>query len=199
MAVIGITGSIGSGKSTFRKALAPMLPAGVLDADVLAGNLLEKDPEVRERISRELSEKAYLPDGSPDRREIRRVIYSDPAAKKCLEDILHPLVRQTWLAAVATAREDNHHLIIDIPLLFETRAEEHFDHIIVVACSPAVQQARLLRRGLDPDLSRRIIASQLPAAEKIARASHVVWNDGALSALEAQAMPFARQVAEPRN
>jgi len=199
MAVVGITGSIASGKSTFRKLLAPMLPAAFLDVDLLAGNLLEQDPEVREQVCWGVTPQAYLPDGSPDRREIRRVIYSDPSAKKRLENILHPRVRHTWLAAAAAARDDKRHLIIDIPLLFETQTEEHFDHILVVACSPLVQEARLLGRGLDPDLSKSIIASQLPVAEKVARATHVVWNDGTLRALEAQAKEFARLVPPPQT
>lgn len=191
MAVIGITGSIASGKSTFRSALAPLLPAAVLDADLLAKNLLEKDPEVRERVIRDISPLAYLPDGSPDRSLIRRIIYNNPVAKKCLESILHAPVRLTWLAAAASSRQDRRHLLIDIPLLFETGAEDHFDHVVVVACSPDVQQARLLSRGLDPEISRKIVAAQLPASEKIARASHVVWNDGSLSALDSQARQFA--------
>ncbi len=191
MAVIGITGSIASGKSTFRDILAPMLPAPVLDADLIARDFLENDPEVRTLVLEEISPIAYRPDGTPDRQEIRRIIYSDPAAKQRIESILHPLVRRTWTSAADLARKENRHLVVDIPLLFETHADPHFDFIITVACSPAVQSARLAARGMDPDLARSIIGSQMPQDEKIPRSTQVVWNDGSLEALRAQAEQFA--------
>lgn len=191
MAVIGITGSIASGKSTFRNILAGLLPAGTLDADLIARSLLEHEPGVRARVLAEISASAYHADGRADRQELRRIIYGDPAAKRCLEDILHPLVREAWLAAAALARQEGRHLIVDIPLLFETRAEAHFDRIITVACSERVQNARLLARGLDPSLARSIVNTQMPVPEKIARSSQVVWNDGSLAALDSQAHAFA--------
>ena len=194
MAVIGITGSIASGKSTFRDLLAPLLPAGMLDADLIARSLLEHDPEVRNKVRESVSPNAYLDDNSADRLEIRRVIYSDPEAKRRLEAILHPLVRQAWTNAASLAREEGRHLIVDIPLLFETGAAPHFDWTITVACSEETQGARLAARGLDPDLARRIVASQMAVEEKVAQSTHVVWNDGTLAALQAQAEEFARQI-----
>jgi len=191
MAVIGITGSIASGKSALRDLLAPLLPAETLDADLIARNLLDQDPDVRVRVKAGISPRAYRADGSADRLEIRRIIYSDPAAKSRLEAILHPLVRKTWTAAASLAREENRHLIVDIPLLFETGAAGHFDFVITVACSPEVQNARLAARGIAPDLARSILSTQMPAAEKISRSTQVVWNDGSLAALEAQAREFA--------
>ena len=195
MAVIGITGSIASGKSALRDLLAPILPAAALDADLIARSLLENDPGVRARVTSKISPHAYRADGSADRVEIRRIIYSDPASKSRLEAILHPLVRAAWTAAAALAREEHRHLLVDIPLLFETNAAGHFDFVITVACSPEVQIARLADRGMDPDLARSILATQMPAAEKISRSTQVIWNDGALAALEAQAREFARMVA----
>ena len=96
-------------------------------------------------------------------------------------------------------------MLVDIPLLFETDAQRHFDFTITVACSPDVQQARLMARGLDPVLAKKIIRAQMPAPEKIALSSHVVWNDGDLAALKDQAEYFALQVngiclnGPPRN
>lgn len=194
MAVIGITGNIASGKSTLRDILAPMLPAPALDADLIARGFLENDPEVRTLVLKEISPRAYRADGTPDRQEIRRIIYSDPAAKQRIEAILHPLVRRAWTSAADLARVENRHLVVDIPLLFETGADPHFDFIITVACSPAVQSSRLTSRGMEPDLARRIIASQMPQDEKISRSTHVVWNDGGLESLRAQAEQFATTV-----
>jgi dephospho-CoA kinase len=122
---------------------------------------------------------------------IRRIIYGDPAAKARLEAILHPRVRRVWLEEAAVAKTEGRHLLVDIPLLFETGAAPHFDFTITVACSPDVQQARLAARGMDAGLAKKILLTQMPVPDKIARSSHVVWNDGNLSALNDQAEYFA--------
>jgi dephospho-CoA kinase len=191
MPAIGITGSIASGKSTFRDLLVPILPAKAVDADAIARRLLEEDSDVRAEVLEAVSPNAFKPDGSPDRAEIRRIIYGDPAAKARLEAILHPRVRRVWLEEAAVAKKEGRHLLVDIPLLFETGAEPHFDFTITVACSPEVQQARLAARGMDAGLAKKIIITQMPVPDKIARSSHVVWNDGNLSALNDQAEYFA--------
>ncbi len=191
MAVIGITGSIASGKSTFRNLLAVRLTAGTLDADLIARSLLEHDPDVRRRVVAGISRDAYHEDGTANRLELRRIIYSDPSVKVRLEAILHPLVREAWISAADLARAEARHLLVDIPLLFETHAEGHFDRVITVACSDQVQDARLLARGLDRELARNIVKTQMPVPEKMARSTQVVWNDGSLAALDAQAQAFA--------
>jgi len=196
MAVIGITGSIASGKSTFRDFLAPILPAQAVDADAIARHLLEEDSGVRAQVLADISPSAYKPDRSPDRVEIRRIIYSDPAAKARLEAILHPRVRSTWLQEAELANKEKRHLLVDIPLLFETGAASHFDITITVACSPDIQQARLVARGVDAGLARKILLTQMPVLEKIARSGHVVWNDGKLTALKDQAEYFAAHLRD---
>ena len=196
MAVIGITGSIASGKSTFRDFLVPILPAQAVDADAIARHLLEEDSDVRAQVLSAISPSAYKPDGSPDRVEIRRIIYGDPAAKARLEAILHPRVRTTWLQEAELAKKENRHLLVDIPLLFETGAGPHFDITVTVACSPDIQQARLVARGLDAAIAQKILLSQMPVPEKNARSSHVVWNDGKLSALQDQAEYFAVHLSD---
>ncbi|MFZ4774305.1 MAG: dephospho-CoA kinase [Terrimicrobiaceae bacterium] len=196
MAIIGITGSIASGKSTFRDLFAPILPAQVMDADAIARKFLEEDLSVREEVQRAISSTAYTAEGGADRAEIRRIIYSDPAAKARLEAILHPRVRRTWMEAADLARQENQHMVVDIPLLFETGAEQHFDITITVACSPGIQMVRLAARGMDATLAQKIIRTQMPTSEKIARSGHVVWNDGQLSALRKQADYLARWIRD---
>jgi len=194
MAVIGITGSIASGKSTFRDFLVPILPAQAVDADAIARYLIEEDPDVRAQVLAAISPLAYKPDGLPDRAEIRRIIYGDPAAKARLEAILHPRVRKTWLHEAELANKEKRHLLVDIPLLFETGAAPLFDITVTVACSPDIQQSRLVARGLDAGLTQKILLSQMPVPEKIARSGHVVWNDGKLDALKDQAEYFAARL-----
>jgi len=195
MAVIGINGGIGTGKTSFCEMLGSRLDADVFDADVEARYLLENDENVRRRVLVEVSSSAYRPDGTADRAAIRRTVFGDPGAKARLENILHPLVRDRWTARAADPAYQSRHLIVDIPLLFETDAHGYFQWIITVACSGDIQRKRMSERGLSPEIVEAIIESQLPPEQKIDRATHVVWNDGSREALSDQANFFAAQLA----
>jgi dephospho-CoA kinase len=184
MAVIGVTGGIGSGKSTFSKMLADHLSARLFDADSAARELLESDRAVRQEITSELFAEAYSPDGKPDRAAIRRLVFHDPTAKARLESILHP-------------RQDATPVVVEIPLLFETSAERFFDCIVTVACSHETQLARTAARGLPRDEAESIIRSQLPLERKTSLAHFVVWNDGSLTNLENQASELAKILRKP--
>ncbi|HEY5742625.1 MAG TPA: dephospho-CoA kinase, partial [Terrimicrobiaceae bacterium] len=112
--------------------------------------------------------------------------------KRILESILHPLVRDHWMKEAKQAAEAGETFVVDIPLLFETGAESHLDRIATVGCSIETQLARLCtRRGITREISEKIIASQMPIDVKIPKSHHVIWNDGALDALVAQAELFA--------
>ena len=197
MAVIGVTGGIGSGKSTFSKMLADHLGARLFDADSAARELLESDPAVRERITTEIFAKAYSPDGKPDRAAIRRLVFHDPAAKARLESILHPRIRERWTQLAAECRQNATPLVVEIPLLFETGAERFFDRIVTVACSHETQLARTAARGLPRDEAESIIRSQLPLERKTSLAHFVVWNDGLHANLENQAGETAKTLPKP--
>jgi len=197
MAVIGVTGGIGSGKSTFSKMLADHLSARLFDADSAARELLESDPAVRQEITTELFAEAYTPDGKPDRAAIRRLVFHDPAAKALLESILHPRIRERWTQLAAECRQNATPLVVEIPLLFETSAERFFDCIVTVACSHETQLARTAARGLPHDEAESIIRSQLPLERKTSLAHFVVWNDGSLTNLENQASELAKILRKP--
>jgi dephospho-CoA kinase len=197
MAVIGVTGGIGSGKSTFSKMLADHLSARLFDADSAARELLESDPAVCQEITTELFAEAYSPDGKPDRAAIRRLVFHDPAAKARLESILHPRIRERWTQLAAECRQDATPLVVEIPLLFETGAERFFDRIVTVACSHETQLARTAARGLPRDEAESIIRSQLPLERKTSLAHFVVWNDGSLTNLENQASELAKILRKP--
>ena len=187
MSVIGITGGIASGKSTFCRMLAHRMDAEIFDADAEARMLLERDLEVREVVIREISSAAYDENGEPNRAEIRRVIFADPCAKARLEGILHPRVRERWMVLAAEKREANGSLLVDIPLLFENHLESHFSLVITVACSRETQIQRVVARGVEAQAAELILAAQASTLEKITRANFVIWNDGCLEALESQA------------
>ncbi len=126
-------------------------------------------------------------DGTVNRSMLRDLIYSDPRKKLALETILHPRIRDQWLAEARQARESATPLLVDIPLLYETSAEKEFDIVVVVACSREIQAQRLSReRKIPTDLIEKMIASQMPNALKMARADHIVWSDGELSVLQSQ-------------
>jgi dephospho-CoA kinase len=197
MAVIGVTGGIGSGKSTFSKMLADHLSARLFVADSAARELLESDPAVCQEITTELFAEAYSPDGKPDRAAIRRLVFHDPAAKARLESILHPRIRERWTQLAAECRQDATPLVVEIPLLFETGAEHFFDRIVTVACSHETQLARTAARGLPRDEAESIIRSQLPLERKTSLAHFVVWNDGSHANLENQASELAKILRKP--
>jgi len=194
MAIIGITGGIASGKSTFSRALAGSLAAWIFDSDACARELLDSDPAVREAVIRDILPTAYRVDGTPDRAAIRALVFSDPAAKARLEAILHPLVRARRQALADDVRADGRDLLVDIPLLFETSASSGFDLIVTVACSPQIQTRRAMSRGLTLDQVEQIVASQWGNAQKIAQSDFVIWNDGSLRMLVAQAEELASRL-----
>ncbi len=139
-----------------------------------------------EKVSRD----AYNDFRRANRPLLREIIYSDIAKKKTLEGILHPAIRERWSSR---AKEPSERLfVVDIPLLFETRSESLFDHVVVVASSERTQIRRMVeQRSLSEDLARKILASQWSLHVKMRGATHVVWNDSGPSLLESQADLFA--------
>jgi len=166
---------------------------GDLKADVIFAHLAE--------IQKVFGQGVISSDGQLCRYELAKIVFADPADRKKLEAILHPRIREQWLAQVETWRaapkrlvspksdegggdggrkQDCPLAVVVIPLLFETRAESHFDNIICVACPPAAQDERLQTRGWTPEQIKQRIAAQMPVEQKIARADFVVWTGGAL-------------------
>lgn len=185
--ILGLTGGIATGKSTFAKLFVQRTGAEFYDADAHVHGLLQSDPGVRQEILDSMDPHAYRPDGTPDRELLRNLVFSNPTHKKTLENILHPRVRETWEAIAADCRKSNRLFLADIPLLFEVGVQDSFDAVIVVACSESVRRERLTSRpGISPETAKKMIASQAPLGEKINQSHHVVWNDGSLEALASQ-------------
>mgnify|MGYP001156166147 CR=1 FL=1 len=188
MPIVGITGGVASGKSTFRRLFLERFDAEFFDADACARELIDSNETVREQILEKVSPAAYDRSGHPDRNLLREIIYNDIAKKKTLEGILHPKIRERWTSKAREISRHDRAFVVDIPLLFETRADSLFDHIIVVAASEASQLQRMITiRKLSLDLARKILASQWSMDVKLRGAHHVVWNDSSLALLESQA------------
>jgi dephospho-CoA kinase len=193
MKVCGLTGGVGMGKSTAAQFLRTR-GAQIVDADELARQLVQPGQPALAEIQAEFGKKVIAPDGRLRRDELAEIIFADAAARKKLETILHPRIRERWQAQIEAWRGEKHPLaVVVIPLLFETRAEAHFNKIICVACSAPTQRQRLLSRGWTPDQIRLRLAAQWPVEQKISRADFVVWTDGAL---DAHAQQLERIVAK---
>jgi dephospho-CoA kinase len=180
MKLCGLTGGVGMGKSTVAGFLRTR-GAQVMDADELARQLVQPGQPALAEIQAAFGQAVMAPDGRLRRAEMARIVFADAAAREKLETILHPRIRERWLAQVETWRGENRALaVVVIPLLYETRAESYFDKIICVACSAPAQYERLLARGWTPEQIRLRVAAQWPVEEKISRADFVVWTDGEL-------------------
>jgi dephospho-CoA kinase len=189
MAVIGITGGIATGKSSFCFCLRELLPgAKFFNADQAARELTDNDAEVKEALRQQFGAAIFSDSGDLNRKALRAIVFADAEKKSALEQILHPRIRRQWSRAAETSRKSGDLFLADIPLLYETGGETLCDRVVVVACSHATQLKRLLgRTGLDRAEAEQIVNSQMPLEEKITRADHVVWNNGDRSGLMEQA------------
>jgi dephospho-CoA kinase len=186
MKLFGITGGVGMGKSTVAQILEKS-GVVVVDTDVLSHRLTESGQPALAEISAKFGPTVLQADGSLNRKELARIVFSDDKARASLEAILHPKIRALWEAEVARWRNEGRERgAVVIPLLFETASEGSFDATICVACSAATQEKRLRERGWTPEQIARRVAAQWPVEQKIAKSDFVVWTDTVLEAAEAQ-------------
>lgn len=173
MFILGLTGSIGMGKSTTAEMLR-RLGVPVHDADAEVHRVLAGDPQVRAEIAARFP--AAVRGDAVDRKALGAIVFADPAARRDLEAILHPRVRaatRRFLRRHAIARAPL--VVLDIPLLYETGSETRVDAVLVVTAPRFLQAQRVLRRpGMTAERFRGIVASQLPDREKRRRADFVV-------------------------
>ena len=182
MKLCGLTGGVGMGKSTAARFFQQRgLP--VVDTDRLAHELAQPGQPALAEIRDAFGPGILAADGRLRRDALAGIVFADPVARRKLEAILHPRIRERWMAQVEAWRADKRPLaLVVIPLLYETRAETFFDRVICVACAAEAQQARLLARGWTPDQIRQRLAAQWPVEDKIARADYVIWTGGVLDA-----------------
>ncbi|WP_018465846.1 dephospho-CoA kinase [Calidithermus timidus] len=192
MRIIGLTGSIGSGKSTVARILRE-LGVTVLDADAFAR---EGSEVLREAICRRFPEACVA--GELNRRRLGQLVFADPQARRDLEAILHPYVRQRMAEAAQQARERGESLIVqDIPLLFETGREGDFDGVLVVVAPTEARLRRVrARSGLSVEEFAARDASQVPQEEKLRRATWIIWNDSDLESLRARVRSWLEEVRD---
>jgi dephospho-CoA kinase len=194
---IGLTGNVASGKSTVARIWAG-LGAPVVDADDLARQAVAPGTPGWERVREEFGDHVVTGQGL-DRAALRRIVFSDPAARERLEAIIHPEVARLRAREEQRLERAGAAIVVhDIPLLFEVGLEEEFD-LIVLVDAPARDRAERLRRdrGLSAEEVEGVMSSQMPAEGKRARADVVIDNTGGLHEAEARAERVWREVIEP--
>jgi len=180
MLVVGLTGGIGSGKSTVLQMFA-QLGAAVIDADAISRGTTAAGGAAIAAIAARFGAEFVTAEGALDRERMRAHAYADPEARKQLEAIIHPLVGQESARQVEAALAAGVPCIVfDIPLLVESgRWRAQVDRVMVIDCSPETQIERVVARsGLTPDEVRGIIAAQASRADRLAAADIVICNDG---------------------
>ncbi|MBZ5201136.1 dephospho-CoA kinase [Planomicrobium chinense] len=179
--IIGLTGSIASGKSTVSAMLAEM-GYPIVDADKVARLVVEPGSETLEKIRELFGDEVILPDGTMDRKKVGELIFNDPASRKKLNDVIHPAIRMEMLRQRGEFLDQGFATVImDIPLLFESRLQHLVDKVLVVSVTEELQLKRLMERnGLSEKEARARIASQLPMSVKEEGADAVIYNNGSV-------------------
>jgi dephospho-CoA kinase len=180
--LIGLTGGIGTGKSTVANYLATVYNLPILDADIYARDAVSVGSPILLQIAAKYGQDMILNDGNLNRSKLGEIIFSSPEERHWLESLIHPYVRKCFDQAIKESSANT--LILVIPLLFEANLQSLVNQIWVVSCSPQQQQQRLIaRNNLTPEQAIARINSQLPIGEKIARADVVLDNSLTLESL----------------
>ena len=198
MKLIGLTGGAGSGKSTvggmFRE-----LGAAIVDADEASHAVYATGNPGFDAVVAEFGSDVVR-NGQIDRAKLGELVFHDESARRRLNAIVHPLVREWMAARTAEADKDGASVVIhDVPLLFENGLETLYSDVVLVYVPPRVQLRRLVDgRGLSQELARSIIAAQMPIDEKRSRAQHVVDNSGDRDKTRAQVEKLWAEISPAR-
>jgi dephospho-CoA kinase len=182
---VGVTGGIGSGKSS-AAALFAELGAGIVDTDDIAHELTSTGGRAMAAIATAFGAGAIAADGSLDRAAMRELVFADASRRKVLEGILHPLIRSEARNRVASSTAP--YVMLVVPLLLETGGyRDLVRRVLVIDCDESLQVSRTMQRsGLAAEAVRAIMAAQLPRQERLAQADDVLHNDGDIARLRHQ-------------
>jgi dephospho-CoA kinase len=193
---IGLTGGIGSGKSTVARLLAAH-GAVIVDADRIAREVVEPGTPGLAAVVEAFGARVLTADGTLDRPALAGIVFADPESRRRLDGIVHPLVRRRTAELVAAAPEDAV-VVNDVPLLVETGQASSYDLVLVVEADPEARVARLVQRGLSAEDARARIASQATDEQRRAVADVVLDNSGAPEDLAGQVERFWAGRVAPR-
>jgi dephospho-CoA kinase len=196
MKVIGLTGNIASGKTAVAEMFASR-GAVIVDADVLARQAVSKGSPALDAIVAKWGNEILDTDGNLDRASLRHRVFEDQSDLDALNEIVHPEVARLRKRDVAAARARGERLVVCvIPLLFEKHMADEFDAIVLVDAPRSVRLERIVRdRGIDEAEAMKMIASQMPADLKRARADYVIENAGSRAELETEVERVWEEIA----
>jgi dephospho-CoA kinase len=184
--LVGLTGGIGSGKSTVARLLEKR-GAVVFDADLLAREAVEPGTPGHAAVIERFGADVLAPGGELDREALASVVFADPSARRDLEQIVHPEVRRLFAEGSEAFRDTDRVVVFSAPLLVETGMHTAFEILVVVSATVATQIERLMRqRGMSEASIRARIDAQAPLEDKAAAADLLVENEGTLDELESQ-------------
>ena len=175
---IGLTGNIAVGKS-FAAARFAELGAVVIDADRVSRELMEPGEQVYYRVAETFGPEILRADGTIDRRRLGSIVFTSEEKRRLLESIVHPAIHDAIARKTAEKEKISNIVIVDAALMIETGGYKEYDRLIVVACPPVTQLARLMTRdGLTESEAKMRIAAQMPTEEKIRYADYVIDTSG---------------------
>ncbi|WP_299810583.1 dephospho-CoA kinase [uncultured Shewanella sp.] len=180
--IVGLTGGIGSGKTTVANLFAE-LGTTLVDADIIARDVVAKGSTGLSQIVEHFGADMLSTDGNLDRAKLREKIFSDNSARLWLNNLLHPMIRDEMLKQCKDAQSD--YVIMVVPLLFENGLDSLVDRTLLVDISPKLQQQRTISRdAVTAQQVKKIIGSQASRADKLSKADDVIDNQGKISALK---------------
>lgn len=189
--ILGLTGGIGSGKSAASQWFETQ-GITVVDADIVAREIVEKGQPALEQIKQSFGDWVLLENGELDRRALREHIFKEPQARHQLEQITHPAIRQSIIQQLQAATSP--YVILVSPLLFETNQHQLTQRTLLIDASEDLQILRASQRdGQSIEQIQKIIAAQMPRAEKLKIADDVILNDGHIEHLYRKLEPLHQQ------
>lgn len=195
--ILGLTGSVGSGKSTVADMLRLIAHADIIDADAIVHELQRPGEPCHAAIIQEFGQEMLAADGTLDRRKIAAVVFENPDRLDALNRIVHPMVWDEMTARLkASAAKPL--VVLMVPLLYEVGADALCDAVAVVTISETERRHRLMERdGLTQEQVEKRLAAQMPQQEKVKRADYVIENSGSPEQTLQQVKNMARALALP--
>ncbi len=192
--IIGITGLIGSGKSTAARILSKH-GAALIDADKIAREVIALYPALLKKLVRLFGGSILTPSGRLRRKKLATLAFADEQATQQLNLLTHPYIAREIRKQMRLAMRQSSLVVVDAPLLLGSEIEEDMDQILVIHAGKEIRLKRLLKRGMEASDARRRMRAQLPFAEFRRRADRLILNSGSLASLERKLLTFLKKIA----
>ncbi len=195
--IIGITGLIGSGKSTAARILSKH-GAALIDADKIAREVIDLYPALLKKLVRRFGHDILTPSGRLRRKKLATLAFTDSRSTRQLDKIIHPYIRREIIRQMSEKSRRSEVVIVDAALLLSSPIARQMDRILVIHAGEEIRLKRLLKRGMTASDARRRMRAQLPFAEFSRRADRLMLNSGSPASLEKKLLAFLKKIAAVR-